>query len=122
MCSWSLGLVKSTKQSRDMEHNNELEDAEAEVGRMYRSTTTAKDGSEETKAWKEKTDRGGTDFLTCDHLGCQSWLSLVFSFLFGGGALSGMFRRSTSLAIPHCKNFAAIPSRSLGSLGTRIAA
>ena len=33
-----------------------------------------------------------------------------------------MFRRSTSLAIPHRKSFAAIPSLSLGSLGTRIAA
>ena len=36
--------------------------------------------------------------------------------------LSGMFRRSASLAIPHHKSFAAIPSLSLGSLGTRIAA
>ena len=34
----------------------------------------------------------------------------------------GMFRRSASLAIPHRKSFAAIPSLSLGSLGTRIAA
>ena len=34
-----------------------------------------------------------------------------------------MFRRSASLAIPHRKkSFAAIPSLSLGSLGTRIAA
>ena len=33
-----------------------------------------------------------------------------------------MFRRSASLAIPHHKSFAAIPSLSLGSLGTRIAA
>ena len=36
--------------------------------------------------------------------------------------LSGMFRRSASLAIPHRKSFAAIPSLSLGSLDTRIAA
>ena len=36
--------------------------------------------------------------------------------------ISGMFRRSASLAIPHHKSFAAIPSLSLGSLGTRIAA
>ena len=36
--------------------------------------------------------------------------------------LSGMFRRSASLAIPHRNSFAAIPSLSLGSLGTRIAA
>ena len=32
-----------------------------------------------------------------------------------------MFRRSASLAIPHHKSFAAIPSVSLVSLGTRIA-
>ena len=40
----------------------------------------------------------------------------------GAGTLSGMFRRSASLAIPHRQSFAAIPSLSLGSLGTRIAA
>ena len=33
--------------------------------------------------------------------------------------LSGIFRRNASLAIPHCKSFAAIPSLSLGSLGQR---
>ena len=31
--------------------------------------------------------------------------------------LSGMFRRSASLAIPHLKSFAAIPSVSLVQLG-----
>ena len=36
-------------------------------------------------------------------------------------SLSGMFRQSASLAIPHRKSFAAIPSLSLGSLGTWIA-
>ena len=36
--------------------------------------------------------------------------------------LSGMFRRSTSLAIPHRKSFAAILSLSLVLFGTRIAA
>ena len=36
--------------------------------------------------------------------------------------LSGIFLLSASLAIPHRKSFAAIPSLSLGSLGTRIAA
>ena len=35
--------------------------------------------------------------------------------------LSGMFRCSASLAIPHRKSFAAIPSVSLVHLGTRIA-
>ena len=35
----------------------------------------------------------------------------------GGPTLSGMFRRSASLAIPHLKSFAAIPSVSLALLG-----
>ena len=40
----------------------------------------------------------------------------------GFGVLVGMFRCSASLVILHRKSFAAIPSLSLGSLGTRIAA
>ena len=46
-------------------------------------------------------------------------LVLVHGWLFPetwrvAGRLSGMFRRSASLAIPHLKSFAAIPSVSLG--------
>ena len=36
--------------------------------------------------------------------------------------LSGMFHHNASLAIPHCKSFTAIPSVSLCSLSTRMAA
>ena len=46
------------------------------------------------------------------------WLGLdwVGPWALADSALSGMFRRSTSLAIPHLKSFAAIPSVSLVQL------
>ena len=48
---------------------------------------------------------------------------ITISWLFWSSSEnSGMFRRGASLAIPHRKSFAAIPSLSLGPLGTRVAA
>ena len=43
--------------------------------------------------------------------------TLVYNVAANDHRLSGMFRRSASLAIPHLKSFAAIPSMSLVQLG-----